>query len=68
MTYYDPRTRNPAISRRPLNRQGDAWIRDLLAHLQLCRISTLWVGEVVEEFHLLKPTSFVYRPESHEIV
>ena len=68
VSYYDPRTRNPAISRRPLNRQGDDWIRALLARLQLCRISTLWVGEDGEAFPFVNPTSFVYRPETHDIV
>lgn len=68
MSYYDPRTRNPAISRRPLNRRDDAWIRALLARLQLCRISTLWVGEDGEAFPFINPTSFVYRPATHDIV
>lgn len=68
MTYYDPRTRNPATSRRPLNRRGDDWIRALLARLQLCRISTLWVGEDGEAFPFINPTSFVYRPGMHDII
>ncbi|AWN24633.1 pyridoxamine 5'-phosphate oxidase family protein [Deinococcus irradiatisoli] len=68
MTYYDPRTRNPALGRRPLNRRDDAWIRDLLARLHLCRISTLWQGEDGEAFPFINPTSFVYRPATHDLV
>ncbi|WP_420595744.1 pyridoxamine 5'-phosphate oxidase family protein [Deinococcus sp.] len=68
MTYYDPRTRNPATSRRPANRRDDEWIRALLARLHFCRISTLWVGEDGESFPFINPTSFVYRRGTHDIV
>ncbi|AZI42350.1 pyridoxamine 5'-phosphate oxidase family protein [Deinococcus psychrotolerans] len=68
MTYYDPRARNPATSRRPLNRRDDEWIRDLLGRLQICRISTLWQGEDGEAFPFINPTSFVYRPETHDLI
>ena len=68
MSYYDPRTRSPATSRRPLNRRDDEWIRALLGRLKLCRISTLWLGEDGEAFPFINPTSFVYRPGTHDIV
>ena len=68
MTYYDPRTRDPASSRRLANRRDDAWIRALLARLHFCRIGTLWAGEDGEAFPFINPTSFVYRPERHDIV
>ena len=68
MSYYDPRSRNPATSRRPLNRRDDEWIRALLSRLHICRISTLWVGEDGEAFPFINPTSFVYRPETHDII
>ncbi len=68
MTYYDPRTRNRAVSRRPLNRRGDEWIRALLSRLQICRISTVWTGEDGEAFPFINPTSFVYRPQTHDII
>ncbi len=63
MSYYDPATRNPAISRRPGNRRGDDWIRALLARLQVCRVATLWNDQP-----FINPTTFVYRPATHDIV
>ena len=68
MTYYDPRTRNPATSRRPFNRRDDGWIRALLSRLHFCRISTLWMGEDGAAFPFINPTSFVYRPDTHDII
>ena len=61
--YYDPKTRNPSISRRPGNRQDDTWIRALLARVQVCRVATLWDTQP-----FINPTTFVYRQETHDIV
>jgi uncharacterized protein len=68
VSYYDPTTRNPAISRRPGNRRSDDWIRALLARVQVCRVATLW-----GEQPFINPTTFVYRPQTsdhpqHDIV
>ncbi|MFB9994239.1 pyridoxamine 5'-phosphate oxidase family protein [Deinococcus oregonensis] len=67
-SYYDPRTRDPSISRRPNNRQGDEWIRALLARVRVGRISTVWVGEDGEAFPFITPLAFAYRPATHDIV
>lgn len=61
--YYDPARRDPTISRRPGNRRDDAWIVTLLAHLQVCRIATRW-----DDLPFINPTTFVYRPEHHDLV
>jgi len=66
--FYDPHTRDPALSRRPQNRQGDDWIRALLARLTVGRISTVWTGEDGEAWPFITPLAFVYRPERHDIV
>lgn len=63
MSYYDPAQRDPTISRRPGNRRGDDWIRALLARVPVCRIATRW-----NDTPFINPTSFVYRPEPHDIV
>ena len=61
--YYDPARRSPSISRRPGNRRSDTWIRALLARVQVCRVATLWDTQP-----FINPTTFVYRPEHHDIV
>ena len=61
--YYDPARRSPSVSRRPGNRRDDAWIRALLARVQVCRVATLWNTQP-----FINPTAFVYRPEHHDIV
>ena len=61
--YYDPARRSPSISRRPGNRRDDAWIRALLARVQVCRVATLWGTQP-----FINPTTFVYRPEHHDVV
>lgn len=61
--YYDPNHRSPSISRRPGNRRSDAWIVALLARVQVCRVATLWDTQP-----FINPTTFVYRPEHHDIV
>ena len=61
--YYDPARRSPSISRRPGNRRSDTWIRTLLARVQVCRVATLWDTQP-----FINPTTFVYRPEHHDIV
>ncbi|WP_424949489.1 pyridoxamine 5'-phosphate oxidase family protein [Deinococcus sp.] len=63
MSYYDPALRPPTISRRPGNRRDDAWIRALLTRLQVCRIATRW-----DDQPFINPTTFVYRPDIHDIV
>ncbi len=59
--YYDPKTRNPAISRRPGNRRSDDWIQALLARVHVCRVATLWNDQP-----FINPTTFVYRPQTSE--
>lgn len=61
--YYDPTKRDPSLSRRPMNRRGDGWIKELLARVQVCRVATAW-----DEFPFINPTTFVYRPETHDII
>ncbi|MFC4455800.1 pyridoxamine 5'-phosphate oxidase family protein [Deinococcus sonorensis] len=62
-SYYDPTVRDPSISRRPLNRRDDAWIRALLERVKVCRIATVW-----DTLPFVNPTSFVYRPASHDVI
>ena len=61
--HYDPARRSPTISRRPGNRRDDAWIAALLARLPVCRIATRW-----DDWPFINPTTFVYRPTTHDIV
>jgi uncharacterized protein len=63
VSYYDPTVRSPNISRRPGNRRSDDWIRALLARVQVCRVATLWNDQP-----FINPTTFVYRPEQHDLV
>ncbi|UQN05672.1 pyridoxamine 5'-phosphate oxidase family protein [Deinococcus sp. QL22] len=67
-SYYDPRTRDPSISRRPNNRRDDEWIRALLARVRVGRISSVWVGDDGEAFPFITPLAFAYRPDTHDIV
>ncbi|EYB66864.1 NimA-like protein [Deinococcus phoenicis] len=66
--FYDPRSRDPALSRRPQNRKGDAWIRALLARVGVGRVATVWAGEDGEAFPFITPLAFAYRPETHDLV
>lgn len=61
--YYDPNHRSPSISRRPGNRRSDDWIVALLARVQVCRVATLWNDQP-----FINPTTFVYRPATHDVV
>ncbi len=61
--YHDPAVRDPSASRRPQNRRDDAWIRALLERVQVCRVASSWDG-----FPFVNPTTFVYRPATHDIV
>lgn len=63
MSYYDPATRSPTISRRPGNRRSDDWNAALLSRLQVCRVATRW-----NDLPFINPTTFVYRPASHDLV
>lgn len=63
MSYYDPAKRSPTISRRPGNRRSDEWNAALLARLQVCRVATRW-----NDLPFINPTTFVYRPEHHDLV
>ena len=63
MSYYDPARRSPSVSRRPGNRRSDEWVVGLLTRLQVCRIATRW-----DEWTFINPTTFVYRPATHDIV
>ena len=66
--FYDPRTRDPSLSRRPQNRRDDRWIRALLARLTVGRVATVWTGEDGEAWPFVTPLAFAYRPEQHDIV
>lgn len=66
--FYDPRQRDPALSRRPQNRRDDAWIRALLARATVGRVATVWAGEDGEVFPFITPLAFAYRPETHDLV
>jgi uncharacterized protein len=66
--YYDPMTRTPTRSRRPMNRRDDEWIRALLSRLSICRIATVWASEDGTHTPFINPTSFVYRPDTHDII
>jgi len=63
VSYYDPATRAPTISRRPGNRRSDEWNAALLSRLQVCRVATHWDG-----LPFINPTTFVYRPATHDLV
>ena len=63
MSYYDPATRSPTLSRRPGNRRDDAWTAALLSRLQVCRVATRW-----DDWAFINPTTFVYRPATHDLI
>ncbi|WP_291425374.1 pyridoxamine 5'-phosphate oxidase family protein [Deinococcus sp.] len=66
--FYDPRQRDPSLSRRPKNRQGDDWIRALLLRVPVGRVATVWQGEDGEAFPFITPLAFAYRAKQHDIV
>jgi nitroimidazol reductase NimA-like FMN-containing flavoprotein (pyridoxamine 5'-phosphate oxidase superfamily) len=66
--FYDPRHRDPSISRRPQNRQGDEWIRALLARVSIGRVATVWQSADGQPFPFITTLAFAYRPERHDIV
>lgn len=66
--FYDPRERDPSVSRRPQNRQDDAWIRDLLLRGRVARIATVWQAEDGAAWPFITPLAYVYRPERSDLV
>ncbi|MDV6375799.1 pyridoxamine 5'-phosphate oxidase family protein [Deinococcus arenicola] len=66
--FYDPQKRDPSISRRPQNRQGDDWIRDLLARVNIGRVATVWQSGDGQPFPFITTLAYTYRPETHDIV
>ena len=66
--FYDPRQRDPSLSRRPQNRREDDWIKALLLRVPVGRVATVWQGEDGEAFPFITPLAFAYRPEQHDIV
>ncbi|MFC4637467.1 pyridoxamine 5'-phosphate oxidase family protein [Deinococcus hohokamensis] len=66
--FYDPRQRDPSISRRPQNRQGEPWIHEVLLRNRIGRVATLWQGEDGEAFPFITPLAYAYRPAHHDLV
>lgn len=66
--YYDPRQRDPSVSRRPHLRQNEDWIRDLLRRGHVGRVATIWQAEDGTAFPFITPLNYVYRPQQHDIV
>jgi Predicted flavin-nucleotide-binding protein len=66
--FYDPRERDPSVSRRPQNRQSDEWIRELLLRGTIARVATLWQGEDGAAFPFITPLAYAYRPEQGDLV
>ncbi len=66
--FYDPRYRDPSISRRPQNRQGDEWIRALLSRVNIGRVATVWQSADGQPFPFITTLAFAYRPVTHDIV
>lgn len=64
MDFYDPRQRDPSVSRRPQNRQDDAWIRALLLRGRVARIATVWQGEDGAAWPFITPLAYAYCPEA----
>lgn len=67
-TFYDPRERDPSLSRRPQNRQGDDWIRALLLRGRVARVATVWQGEDGAAWPFITPLAYVYRPEQNDLI
>ncbi|WP_339096912.1 pyridoxamine 5'-phosphate oxidase family protein [Deinococcus sp. VB343] len=67
-TFYDPRERDPSLSRRPQNRQGDDWIRALLLRGRVARVATVWQGEDGMAWPFITPLAYVYRPEQNDLI
>lgn len=66
--HYDPRQRDPAVSRRPQNRREDDWIKALLLRVRIGRVASVWQAEDGTAFPFITPLAFAYRPERHDIV
>lgn len=66
--FYNPEKRDPSISRRPQNRQGDDWIKALLLRGKIGRVATIWQNENGSAFPFITPLAFAYRPECNDIV
>ncbi|MFC4426082.1 pyridoxamine 5'-phosphate oxidase family protein [Deinococcus navajonensis] len=66
--FYDPRQRDPSVSRRPQNRQDAPWISELLLRTRLGRVATLWQGDDGEAFPFITPLAYAYRPAQHDLV
>lgn len=67
-TFYDPRERDPSLSRRPQNRQDDDWIRALLLRGRVARVATVWQGEDGAAWPFITPLAYVYRPEQNDLI
>lgn len=68
MSFYDPRERDPSLSRRPQNRQDDAWIRALLLRGRIARIATVWQQGSGEAWPFITPLAYAYRPEQNDLI
>ncbi|GGL74847.1 NimA [Deinococcus aerolatus] len=66
--FYDPQQRDPSVSRRPQNRREDAWVRALLARVEIGRVATVWQSGDGQPFPFITTLAFAYRPETHDIV
>jgi nitroimidazol reductase NimA-like FMN-containing flavoprotein (pyridoxamine 5'-phosphate oxidase superfamily) len=66
--FYDPRNRDPSLSRRPHNRRDDPWIREMLGRVRIGRVATVWQSEDGRPFPFITPLAFAYRPETHDLV
>lgn len=67
-SFYDPRERDPSLSRRPQNRQDDAWIRALLLRGRIARIATVWQEGSGEAWPFITPLAYAYRPEQNDLI
>ncbi|KQR35971.1 pyridoxamine 5'-phosphate oxidase family protein [Deinococcus sp. Leaf326] len=67
-SFYDPRHRDPSLSRRPQNRREEDWIAALLLRERIARVATLWQGEDGAAFPFITPLAYAYRPEEHDLV
>ncbi len=65
---YDPKKRDPSLSRRPKNRRPDDWIRELLLRGRIARVATIWQGEDGQAFPFINPLAYAYRPQHNDIV
>ncbi|CAM3625275.1 pyridoxamine 5'-phosphate oxidase family protein [Deinococcus frigens] len=66
--FYNPQSRDPSVSRRPHNRRDAAWIRELLARVNIGRVATVWQSEDGFPFPFITTLAFAYRPGTHDVV